>query len=122
MPIVEGESKNSLITYGRLFSNAIEAKEKVTDLNIVKLNKIYPFSNDLISKLLTFDNIQFFEESIKNGSIAEHLLVKLLENGYKGKFEIHAINNKFIPPSTVSSALKENGLDTNSMINSFNKE
>ena len=120
--VVEGESKNSLITYGRLFSNAIEAKEKVTDLNIVKLNKIYPFSNDLISKLLTFDNIQFFEESIKNGSIAEHLLVKLLENGYKGKFEIHAINNKFIPPSTVSSALKENGLDTNSMINSFNKE
>ncbi len=120
--VVDGESKNALITYGRLFSNAIEAKEKVSDLNIVKLNKIYPFSNDLISKLLTFDNIQFFEESVKNGSIAEHLLVKLLENGYKGKFEIHAINNKFIPPSTVSSALKENGLDTNSMINSFNKE
>lgn len=120
--VFKGESKDAIITYGRLFSNAYEAKDTLKNVNIVKLNKIYPFSNELITQLLKFDNIHFFEEGIKNGSIAEHLLVELLKNGYKGNYEIHAIENKFVPPSSVSSALKQNCLDTDSMINAFSKE
>ena len=120
--LLEGNSKDLLVTYGRLFSNAYEAKETVNNLNILKLNKIYPFSEELIKTLLNFDNIHFFEESVKNGSIAEHLTLKLLESGYKGNIKVHAIDNKFIPASTVSNALKDNGLDTLTMIKTFSKE
>lgn len=120
--LVEGKSTDLLVTYGRLFSNAYEAKQTVKDINILKLNKIYPFSDELISTLLKYENIHFFEESVKNGSIAEHLFIKLLENGYKGNLKLHAIDNKFVPASSVSTALKNNGLDTLSMIKTFSKE
>ena len=44
---------------------------------------------------------------------------KLLENGYKGQYNIHAVDNKFVPTAAVSAALKSVGLDTDSMINAL---
>ncbi|MFQ8952394.1 MAG: hypothetical protein ACLR56_04860 [Oscillospiraceae bacterium] len=44
---------------------------------------------------------------------------KLLENGYKGQYNIHAVDNKFVPTAAVTAALKSVGLDTDSMINAL---
>ncbi len=118
--ILEGESKKAIITYGRLFSNAYEAKVVSPDVNIIKLNKIYPLNLHLTEELKKFDEIHFFEEGIKNGGIAEHLLELLNQANYKGNFIIHAIENKFVPAANVSSALKSNGLDTESMLRCIN--
>ena len=74
----------------------------------------------LIEELKNFEEIHFFEETVKNGSIAEHLLGLLNADGYKGKYTIHAIDNKFIPAADVSSALKANRLDYDSMLRCFN--
>ena len=56
---------------------------------------------------------------MKNGGIAELCAAKLMENGYGGKYIIHAIDNKFVPTAAVSAALKNAGLDTESMINAL---
>jgi hypothetical protein len=40
----------------------------------------------------------------------------LLQKGYKGKFVNTAIENEFVAASNVSSALKKNNLDRESMI------
>ena len=118
--VLKGDSKKAIITYGRLFSNAYDVKAFSPEINLIKLNKIYPLSQELIDTLKKFDEIHFFEESVKNGSIAEHLSAQLISNGYSGKYSIHAVENKFVPAATINSAMKSNGLDSDSMLRCFN--
>ena len=114
--LIKGESEMLIITYGRLFSDALEAKKKRPGLNILKLNKIYPISDDCFSEIKAFKEVHFFEESIKNGGIGEFCAARLLEDGFSGKYKIHAIDGKFVPCAAVSSAIKLNGLDSESML------
>ncbi len=110
--VLERNRNKVIVTYGRLFSEAYDIKEA----SVIKLNKIYPLSDDLIQKISSFNEVYFFEEGIKSGGIGEHLGSMLLEKGYDGKFVNTAIENKFVPSSSVSSALKENNLDGESML------
>ena len=118
--VFKGKGKKAIVTYGRLFSNAYDAKALNDEISVIKLNKIYPLSDQLINTIKEFDQIHFFEESVKNGGIGEHLLSALNSNGYNGKFSIHAIDNKFIPAASISSCMKSNQLDTDSMLRCFN--
>ncbi len=114
--VISKNSEKVILTYGRIFSNAIDAQNSLTNVDIIKLNKIYPISNELISTLLKYKEIYFFEEGILSGGIAEHVASRLLEYGFKGKYSINAIDNEFVPASTIQSALKKYKLDTESMI------
>ena len=118
--LVSGEGKKLIITYGRLFSDALEAKKKYPELNILKLNKIYPISDACFSEIIRYDEVHFFEEGIKNGGIGELCGARLLEGGFRGKYKIHAIDGKFVPCAAVSSAIKLNGLDSESMLRAVN--
>ena len=115
---VSGKGKKAIVTYGRLFNEALKAKEKDNDLDIIKLNKVFPFSDELVNTLSTYTSIHFYEETIKSGGIGEHLISLLLQNGFKGEFTIHAINNKFVPAASVISTIAANGLDYESMLRS----
>ena len=117
--VVEGKGKKAIVTYGRLFSEALEAKSE-TDINIVKLNKIYPLSNDLINTLKGFEEIYVFEETVKSGGIGEHLSALLLQKGFKGKFKICAVENEFIPQMDTTEALSICKLDAKGMVNEVN--
>ncbi len=113
--LLKGTSDKLIITYGRLFGDACEAK-RITDINILKLNKIYPFSEELIAVAKDFKEIHFFEESVKSGGIAEHFAAELLQSGYSGKYNIHAVDNCFVKAAKVSSSLKKLGLDSEAMV------
>ena len=115
---VSGKGKKAIVTYGRLFNEALKAKEKDSDLDIIKLNKVFPFSDELVKTLLTYSSIHFYEETIKSGGIGEHLISLLLQNGFKGEYTIHAIDNKFVPAASVASTIAANGLDYESMLRS----
>ena len=117
--VFEGSGDKAIVTYGRIFQNALEAQKKLPDITLIKLNKIYPVSDGLINEMQKYKELHFFEEGIKNGGIAELCAARLLENGYGGKYIIHAIDNKFVPTAAVSAALKNAGLDTESMINAL---
>ncbi len=113
--LLNGEGDRVIISYGRLFSEAVKAKQQDDSLNLIKLNKIYPLSADLVNELKSFKQIDFYEETVKSGGIGEHLSALLFEAGYSGKFNIHAIDNEFVPMAKTESALKKHGLDYNSM-------
>ena len=115
---VSGKGKKAIVTYGRLFNEALKAKEKDNDLDIIKLNKVFPFSDELVKTLLSYSCIHFYEETVKSGGIGEHLISLLLQNGFKGEFTIHAIDNKFVPAASVASTIAANGLDYESMLRS----
>jgi len=109
-----------VISYGRLFFEACKAYEKQKNFDVLKLNKIFPLEDKLITEILNYKRIFIFEETEKSGGVGEHLSALLHENGFKGEFKIRAINNKFVPSMTVGRALALNGLDSASMIKFIN--
>ncbi len=117
--IIKGNGKKAVITYGRLFSECSKAFEICKDFSIIKLNKIYPLSQDMTDVVSQYSELHFFEETVRSGGIGEHLLSKLYENGFKGKFIIHAVNDKFVQAANVSNSIKNNGLDSNAVLNAI---
>ncbi len=112
--VVNNGGKDAVITYGRLFSNAFDAF-KGSDVDIIKMNKIYPVCENLIGKIKEYRTVHFFEEGIRSGGIAEHVGAKLSEAGFDGSYTVHAINSEFVPSMSVGRALQKYGLDTDGM-------
>ena len=112
---LKGSGNKLLITYGRLFFEASKVKKDNPELDILKLNKIYPIAREALDIAAGFDEIHFFEEGIKQGGIAEHFLAELMRLGFKGKFVIHAIDGKFVPHAPYRVSLAELGLLSDDM-------
>ena len=115
-----------IATYGRLTSQAIIAADELCKIGIkvhlISLNQIKPVPSVAIEKLLEKKKIYFFEEGQKNGSVGERIAFELLERGYKGKFLLTAIDNKFVEQASVEELLSIYGLDSESMINKIKGE
>ena len=109
-------SETAVVTYGRIFANAVDAQKAVGNIDVIKLNKIYPIADELIDLLLNYKKIFFFEEGILSGGIAEHIGSRLLTREFGGKFRSYTIGNQFVGASTIQSALKKYKLDSESMI------
>lgn len=116
--VLNGNGDRVVITYGKLFSEALKAKEADESITLIKLNKIFPISDALVLGLKNCKKLDFYEESVKSGGIGEHLSALLLENGFRGEFIIHAVNNEFVPMAKTDAALKKLGLDYESMLRS----
>ncbi len=117
--VIGEKSDVAVLTYGRQFFEVYAAvqqlKEKGKNVTIIKLNKIYPLSDELIKTVLGFKKVYFFEESLKSGSVGEHLAAKLLENSFGGQFKAFAIDNTFVPACDVLGTLKKYKLDAQSI-------
>ncbi|MBR4622324.1 MAG: 1-deoxy-D-xylulose-5-phosphate synthase [Ruminococcus sp.] len=63
------------VTYGRLYDGLIRAKEDLhsrsIDIDIMKLVKIFPMSDEVADIFSKYDKVVFFEESYKYGSLSE---------------------------------------------------
>ena len=114
--VLNNNGNKVIVTYGRIFANAVEAVKSLENTDIIKLNKVYPIADEVVDLLLKYKEIYFFEEGILSGGIAEHIGSRLLQKGYGGKYSVNAITNEFVGASTIQSALKKYKLDTESMI------
>ena len=114
--VLSHNGDKAIITYGRIFSNAVEAQKSLENTDVIKLNRIYPIGEEVINLLSRYKEIYFFEEGILSGGIAEHIACRLLKKDFKGKYSVNAINDEFVGASTIQSALKKYKLDTESMI------
>lgn len=113
--------KDSLIvTYGRLFAEACSAAEE-TGASVLKLGKVFPIDAAAVEKAAAFKNVFFFEESVMNGSAAEHFGTALHTTSFCGKYIIKCVDG-FVPHMNVSSAMKKYGLDCESMAAIIKKE
>ncbi len=108
-----------IVVYGRLFAHACKAKEilkeKGIEVRVLKLNKIKPINPEVFNDISMYKNIFFFEESVRNGSASERFGSLLLENKFKGTYNITTVGEEFVKPATVESQLKRYGLDYESM-------
>ena len=109
-----------LVTYGRLFSETAKAVRELENRNIkakvLKLNRIKPIDTEAIDRVLDSKYIFFFEEGVRSGGIAEKLAAELLQRGYKGGYDITAVEDCFVKQAKVPELIKDYGFDSESMV------
>lgn len=114
-----------LITYGRLFSYACLAKERLfkkgIDLCILKLGRIKPIPKEAITQAMRFSYIFFFEEGMATGGVGEHFLFELSSRRWNGNYSLTAIDNRFVQHASVESSLRALSLDDSGMANIISK-
>lgn len=113
----------AIVTYGRLFSYACKAKEKLKEkginVSIIKLNKIKPIPREAIETINKYTKIFFFEETMKCGGIGEHLRTRLSDLNFEGDYHISAVEDRYVQHSSVKNTLKNLGLDDDGMVNTI---
>ncbi len=116
----EKDSNTLLITYGRIFSSVMAASERMKSIGktscVLKMNVIKPLNKELMSDVMKFDKIIFFEESVKSGSVSEKLGDMLIENGFGGKYQSVTAEDDFMSHATIKSQLKKCRLDTENIV------
>lgn len=114
--ILKNNSDILVVTYGRIFSNVISAKNELLkdniNIDILKLNKIYPLNKDLGSVFLHYKHIIVFEECIKTGGIGQQLSSIF----YLNNVTIKAIESSIVPQDTVNSTLSKFYLDEKGIV------
>lgn len=109
-----------IVTYGRLFCEAAKAVKGLAEhgikAKVLKLNRIKPIDPDAVKELLGAKRVFFFEEGVRSGGIAEKLAAQLLQNGYKGSYDITAVEDCFVKQAKVPELIKDYGFDAQGMI------
>ncbi|MEG0091546.1 MAG: hypothetical protein RSA20_06970, partial [Oscillospiraceae bacterium] len=83
--------------------------------SIIKLNVVNPIPSKAISVLLGYKNIYFFEEHVKNGSVAAKLALRLMDEKYEGSYHYTCIENFAVNHATVPELQKKCHLDAESI-------
>lgn len=115
------------VTYGRIFDNAIKAREQlmennINDVSVLKLNRIKPIDEEAYDVALGFEKVIFFEEGIKNGGIGETFISQLASRGFGGKADVSAIDGIFVQHASVKHQLEELSLDAKGIYEKLRRE
>lgn len=109
----------AIVTYGRLFSFAAEAREELERdgiaLDVIKLNRIIPLEHTLISALSAYAAVLFFEEGVRSGGIGMTVSGRLCEAEYHGRFKLFAIDDPFVAHAPMYRVLDKLGLNAQAM-------
>ncbi len=109
------EAETCIVIYGRLFSFAAEAADKLkirgTDVKLLKLNRVIPIERAAARKVISCRQVFFFEEGIRQGGAGEHFASLLLEEGFAGKYVLRAIDKPFVKHAPMFRALETLGLN-----------
>lgn len=110
-----------LVAYGRISSEVLKAvkelNEKDISVSVLILNKIKPIENFAVKLASGYNNILFYEEAVKSGSIGQSFADMLLENYYNGNYKHIAVNDEFVPHASVTSLIKKYHLNAESIVN-----
>ncbi len=110
-----------IVTYGRLFFEAAKAVKLLPKHNIsakvLKLNRIKPIDIKALGEVMNAKHIFFYEEGVRSGGIGEKFAAELLQHGYKGSYDITAVEDCFVKQAKVPELIKQYGFDSESMVN-----
>lgn len=108
-----------IMTYGRLYYNAVKAVEKLVEKGIktklIKLHKIKPLSDGAVEEAAKCKKLFFFEEGMRAGGVGEVTASRLLEKGFGGSFSLTAVDYEFVSHASVSSLLEKYSMSAEKM-------
>ena len=112
-----------IISYGRISVNVMKAvnelKNKGIDASVLIINKIKPINEEIVRIALRYNNIFFYEESVKSGSIGESFADMLLSHKYSNNYYHIAVDDEFVAHASVDSLIRKYKLDTESIVNNI---
>ena len=104
-----------LIGYADEMSELLRAatllKSQNVECSVLKLVKIYPFTDKMLGDVMKFKLAVFAEECIATGGIGEHLECALCQKGWNGKFVHAAVREPCLPHASVTQIRQATGLD-----------
>lgn len=104
------------VSYGRIFQElSLAASRLETPPELLKLNRIWPLSEELLESLCRCPSILFFEEAVASGSISEHLLAALVRRGWRGRYQAVTLPDAFIPQGSANGLLERYHLRADAM-------
>lgn len=116
--VSRGSSDILIITYGRIFDEALRAQETLLsegiNCDILKLTKIWPLAEGFSEEISDYKRIVFFEECMDSGSISEKVADILAESGYTGEYSRVAAKG-YVKQASVKDCLDELGLTSRKM-------
>ena len=108
-------AKMAIVSYADEVEDALEAAKLLTAENTpcdaFKLVKIYPFTEEFVDEIQSYNVILFAEECVARGGIGEHLEAALQKAGWNGKYIHRAVENVRLPHATVPQIKTVEGLD-----------
>ena len=119
--LIRGNGNGGLlaVTYGRVFGNLCEAAERLAGegvpVDLLKLGLVKPLPPEAVSAAAGYETVIFFEEGIRHGGVAEDFCSLLTGSGWRGRFLIRAVDDRFVPHASVNSSLARLGLDADGM-------
>ncbi len=123
---VTGNGKTAIVTYGRLYFNALKTAEKLRakgiDIKIIKLNKIKPMPSGAVENALECEKVFFFEEGMRSGGIAEKFASLLLEKGFRGRYSVTAVDDEFVSHASISRLMEKYSMDADGMARKIENE
>ena len=109
-----------LVSYADELEELLCAAERLNrkdvKCDVVKLVKLYPFTEKFVEDLLNYKIILFAEECIANGSIGEHLEYALQQKGWNGQFIHCAVRDACLPHASVAQIKQATGLDAEHLV------
>lgn len=119
---VYGEPRADIcvVTYGRLFSFAAEAADKLkalgTGVKLLKLNRVIPIDENAVREAMSCRLVFFFEEGIRQGGAGERFASLLLERGFAGQYVLRAVDQPFVKHAPMFRALEQLGLNADGIM------
>ena len=108
-----------LISYGRIYDHLFQAHRTAEQEGIycdmLKLTRIFPMDQMIVSIAKSYAHIIFFEEAYYYGGISQQLGTLLLENGYQGTYQRIAPKT-FIAQASMDAQFEQMGLSKNAML------
>lgn len=110
----EKKNKTLVVTYGRIYAECVKAlqlcENEGNGFDILRLVRL-SFEDNIVSQIMSYDNILFVEESSQRGSMSEMLGNILVQKGYKGRYRCQTLGNGFVAHQSIAQAFVEYGID-----------
>ena len=104
-----------LVSYADELEDLLDAAEQLNaasqNADVLKLVKLYPFTDKLIDTVSKYKIVLFAEECVATGGIGEHLACALQQKGWNGCFLHCAVHTACLPHATVPQIKQCTGLD-----------
>ena len=109
-----------LVSYADELEDILEAANQLNaasqNADVLRLVKLYPFTDKLIDTVSKYIIVLFAEECVAAGGIGEHLAYALQQKGWNGRFLHCAVHTACLPHATVPQIKQCTGLDAADLV------
>ena len=84
-------------------------------VKVIKLNRIKPVDEEAYDIALEAKHILFVEEGVRSGGVGEKFAATLLQKGYKGTYNLTAVDDCFVKQAKIDELYKQFGFDSESI-------